>query len=77
MIDTRQDEDDINGSTETDSLFNEYTATNNVSQDINDNYITDFVNFLMEKLSEKEQMVIRKITVSVAKKKVSTESPKN
>lgn len=60
MIDTRQDEDDINGSTETDSLFNEYTATNNISQDINDNYITDFVNFLMEKLSEKEQMVIRK-----------------
>ena len=45
---------------ETDRLFNEKTAVDNVSSGINDEYTKSFVNFLLGKLSDTERDVIVK-----------------
>ena len=45
---------------ETDRLFNEKTAVDNVSSDINDEYTKSFVSFLLGKLSDTERDVIVK-----------------
>ena len=45
---------------ETDRLFNEKTAVDNVSNSINDEYTKSFVNFLLGKLSDTERDVIVK-----------------
>lgn len=60
MLDYRSDEENINKCSEAELLFNKCTSTNNINEDINEGYTTDFVKFLMSKLSEKERFVITK-----------------
>lgn len=45
---------------ETDRLFNEKTATDNVNDGIDSEYIQDFVDFLLSKLNETERSVVVK-----------------
>ena len=45
---------------ETDRLFNEKTATDNISESIDDDYTKKFVDFLLSKLNDTERNVIMK-----------------
>jgi len=58
-IENDNDDNELN-LCETDRLFNEKTATDNVSDGINNEYTKSFVDFLLSKLDETERNVITK-----------------